>query len=409
MSILYITSKKTYFLKIFLAAIVFTAFGCDTNDANDTTPPGEVIVLSVEPTNGGGIINYELPSDNDVLFVRADYTNAQGEQVFRVASKHQNSIEISGMVDSSPVEVQVRVVDESQNQSNPVVIEVIPERSFIYDILEDISLVADLGGVRVSWENLEEKTVFIYLYIEVNGVEEVRILSSNARTNSKFVRGLAALPTKFSVKVEDFDGNESPIREVGQYTPLFEEKIQKDTWTLVENLSINGNAYEGSTVNFWDDVIDTASTNSDNSYFIINRADNGGVLRWPLDIVIDLNKKVKINRFKVWQRAYWYGAPNDPFEPYYYQAENLRTFDLFVSNDKLEWQLLGSYDIGDPMNTEGVVPTDKLEEAALGHDFNLDEISPEFRYLKFSITANFGSDSFVHGSEISIYGIDNIP
>lgn len=409
MNILYILHKRTHILKLFSATIAFVASGCDSHEANDTTPPGEVVIVSVQPTNGGGIINYDLPPDNDILFVRADYTNAQGEQVFRVASKHENSVEISGMLDSTPVEVQVRVVDHNQNQSKGVAVEVVPERSFIYDILEDISLVADLGGVRVSWENLEEKTVFIYLYIEVNGVEEVRILSSNARTNSKFVRGLAALPTKFSVKVEDFDGNQSSIRQVGQYTPLFEEKIQKDTWILVENLSINGNAYEGSTVNFWDDIIDTASTNSDNSYFIINRADNGGVLRWPLDIVIDLNKKVKINRFKVWQRAYWYGAPNDPFEPYYYQAENLRTFDLYVSNDKLEWQLVGSYDIGDPMNNDGNIPPEKLEEAALGHDFNLEEISPEFRYLKFSITANFGSDTFVHGSEISLYGIDNIP
>lgn len=408
MKILRIFKKRTHFIKLFMVAFAFIASGCDPNDSNDAKPPGDVVIVSVQPTNGGGIINYDLPTDDDILFVRADYTNAQGEQVFRVASKHQNSIEISGMLDSTPVEVQVRVVDESQNKSKGVAVEVIPERSFIYDILEDISLVADLGGVRVSWENLEEKTVFIYLYIEVNGVEEVRILSSNTRTNSKFVRGLAALPTKFSVKVEDFDGNESPIREVGQYTPLFEEKIKKDTWTLVENLSINGNAYEGSTVNFWDDIVDTSSTNSDNSYFIINRADNGGVLRWPLDIVIDLNKKVKINRFKVWQRAYWYGAPNDPFEPYYYQAENLRTFDLYVSNDKLQWQLLGTYDIGDPMNNDGTIPAEKLEEAALGHDFNLDEISPEFRYLKFSITANFGSDTFVHGSEISLYGIDDL-
>ena len=150
------------------------------------------------------------------------------------------------------------------------------------------------------------------------------------------------------VKVEDFDGNSTSILELGEFTPLFEEKIDKSTWSLVGNLSINGNAYEGRTVNFWDDVVDTAATNSDNSYFIINRSDNGGVLRWPLDIVIDLNKTVKINRFKVWQRAYWYNGP-DATTPYYYQEENLREFDLFVSNDKIEWELLGSFDIGDPV------------------------------------------------------------
>ena len=398
---------KKHSILIGLFVFILTS-GCESDNISDNNPPGDISIVSIEETNGGALINYELPSDSDILYVRAEYVNAQGQKVFRVSSKHKTSLEISGMIDSTPVDVNIKVVDESQNMSEGISISVTPKRSFIFDILENISLVEDLGGVRVSWENVEEKTVFIYLFIELNGIQEFRILSSSSRNNSQFVRGLAATPTNFSIKVEDFDGNETPILDIGQYTPLFEEKIAKDTWTLVDNLSIDGNAYEGSTVKFWDDVVDTAATNSDNSYFIINRADNGGVLRWPLDIVIDLNKQVKINRFKVWQRAFWYNAPGDPLEPYYYQAENLRTFDVYVSNDKLDWELLGSFDIGDPMNSEGIIPIDKLEEAALGHDFILDEISPQFRYLKFSITANFGSDTFVHGSEISLYGIDNL-
>jgi len=398
---------KKHSILIGLFVFILTS-GCESENISDNNPPGDISIVSIEETNGGALISYELPSDSDILYVRAEYVNAQGQKVFRVSSKHKTSLEISGMIDSTPVDVNIKVVDESQNMSEGINISVIPKRSFIFDILENISLVEDLGGVRVSWENVEEKTVFIYLFIELNGIQEFRILSSSSRNNSQFVRGLAASPTSFSIKVEDFEGNETPILDIGQYTPLFEEKIAKDTWTLVDNLSINGNAYEGSTVKFWDDIVDTASTNSDNSYFIINRADNGGVLRWPLDIVIDLNKQVKINRFKVWQRAFWYNAPDDPLEPYYYQAENLRTFDIYVSNDKFDWELLGSFDIGDPMNSEGIIQADKLEEAAMGHDFILDEISPQFRYLKFSITANFGSDTFVHGSEISLYGIDNL-
>ena len=394
-------------LRSVLPIIGLILVGCEESNSGDTTPPGELTVVSTTPTNGGGIITYDLPQDDDILFVRADYTNAQGEDVFRVSSKSNNHIEISGMVEAEPVEISLRVVDENENESNSVIVSLTPERSFIYEILENISLVEDLGGVRVYWENQVEKTVFIYFYIEVDGEEEVRILSSSLKTNSQFIRGLAAVSTNISVKVEDFDGNSTSILDLGEFTPLFEEKIDKSTWSLVGNLSINGNAYEGRTVNFWDDVVDTAATNSDNSYFIINRSDNGGVLRWPLDIVIDLNKTVKINRFKVWQRAYWYNGP-DATTPYYYQEENLREFDLFVSNDKIEWELLGSFDIGDPKNSDGEIPAEKIEEAASGHDFNLDEISPNFRYLKFSIQSNYGSDSFTHGSEISIFGRDNL-
>ena len=402
-------ASKTYIVRNIicipiLLLLISIVVSCESEDKKDTTPPGELTITSTEATYGGAIISYTLPNDDDILYVRADYTNGKGEAVFRTVSKHVNQIEVSGFVVEEDVTVSLTVVDENQNKSKAVEHEIRPLQSFIYLVQESIEIVPDLGGVQVSWENIEEKTVFIYLHIADGDEEETRILSSSNATENIFVRGLEAKELGFSTKVEDFDGNITSLIEEGYYTPLFEEKINKDTWTLVSNLSIDGNAYEGATVNFWDDVVDTFETNSDNSYFIINRNDNGGVLRWPLDIVIDLNKKVKINRFKVWQRAFWYNGPGD--QPYYYQSENLRSFDLFVSMDKSEWALLGSFQIEEPTN--GDISQALLDEAAAGHNFNLNEISPEFRYLKFSITSNFGSDSFCHGSEISLFGRDNL-
>ena len=399
-------NKLTFLLAFALAG--FFIGSCDSSDIKeDTTAPGKLSVQSVTPTSGGGIIHYNLPADNDILFVRSDYINAQGDEVYRVSSKENDSIEISGLIDTSPVTVNLSVFDTSQNQSEVVSVDFSPNRSFIFDVLESLEITSDLGGVRVNWTNDEEKTVFIYVSITaIDGDEEIRILSSSNQNGARFVRGLAAEEQNFSIKVEDFDGNSTPDTDFGNYTPLFEEKIDKTSWRLVSNLSVNGDAWEGQTVNFWDDIVDTVSTNSDNSYFIIYRSLNGGVLRWPLDIVIDLNKTVKINRFKVWQRAFWYNGPANT--AYYYQAENLRSFDIYVSNDKVEWQLLGNFDIGDPSDGSGNIPDEKIDEAAQGHDFNLEEVSPEFRYFKFSITANYGSDTYVHGSEISLFGVDNL-
>tara|TARA_B100002019_G_scaffold215778_1_gene188372 strand:- start:675 stop:1877 length:1203 start_codon:yes stop_codon:yes gene_type:complete len=399
-------NKLTFLLAFALAG--FFIGSCDSSDIKeDTTAPGKLSVQSVTPTSGGGIIHYNLPADNDILFVRADYINAQGDEVYRVSSKENDSIEISGLIDTSPVTVNLSVFDTSQNQSEVVSVDFSPNRSFIFDVLESLEITPDLGGVRVNWTNDEEKTVFIYVSITaIDGEEEIRILSSSNQNGARFVRGLAAEEQNFSIKVEDFDGNSTPDTDFGNYTPLFEEKIDKTSWRLVSNLSVNGDAWEGQTVNFWDDIVDTVSTNSDNSYFIIYRSLNGGVLRWPLDIVIDLNKTVKINRFKVWQRAFWYNGPANT--AYYYQAENLRSFDIYVSKDKVEWQLLGNFDIGDPSDGSGNIPDEKIDEAAQGHDFNLEEVSPEFRYFKFSITANYGSDTYVHGSEISLFGVDNL-
>ena len=389
-----------------LLLVISLIASCESDDKGDTTPPGELSVISTEATYGGAVITYTLPEDNDILYVRADYTNGKGEAVFRTVSKYVNEIEVSGFVLEEDVTVSLTVVDENQNSSKAVALEIRPLRSFIFLVQESIQIEPDLGGVQVSWENATEKTVFIYLHIQDGEDEQIRILSSANKNEKIFVRGLEAKPLLFLTKTEDFDGNISELQEKGTYTPLFEEKINKDTWKLVSNLSIDGNAYEGATVNFWDDVIDTFETNSDNSYFIINRNDNGGILRWPLDIVIDLNKKAKINRFKVWQRAYWYNGPDG--KSYYYQEENLKSFDLYVSMNKTDWVLLGNFEIEGPAGGTDEISQALLDEAAAGHNFNLDEISPEFRYLKFSITSNFGSDSFCHGSEITLFGRDNL-
>ena len=65
-------------------------------------------------------------------------------------------------------------------------------------------------------------------------------------------------------------------------------------------------------------------------------------------------------------------------------------------------------DIGYPNYENGYIPQDFIDAAANGHDFDLEGVSEKFRYLKFSITSNYGSDTYVHGSEITLWGLDNV-
>ena len=393
-------NKAVLFLLFIFAAII----SCSDHEDLDTSPPGVLSNVSVTPTNGGGIISYTLPSDDDILYVKAVYTNSQGEEVFRVSSKHNTSVEITGLSQLTPVNVKLFVVDLNENVSETVSIDFTPLKSFIFFVQESIQISPDLGGVKITWENIASKTVFVYVHILEGADEVIRILSSNNAQESIFIRGLAPSEISISTKVEDFDGNITELEEKGRYTHLFEEKIDKSTWTLVSGQSINGNAYEGKTVNFWDDVVDTVETDADNSYFIATRDNNGGSLNFPLDIVIDLNKNVKIQRFIVWQRAYWYQGGG---VTYHYQEENIKSFNLYASSDAQTWNLLGEFDIGDPRNGAGEIPATAFQEAIDGHEFSLENTSEAFRYLKFQITSNYGSTQITVGSEITLFGLDN--
>ena len=397
---------KTIKILAILLIPIITLIGCKDDENQDSTPPGSLTIENITPTNGGGIISYTLPNDSDILFVRAEYTNSLGIDVYRVSSSHNDSIEIDGLNQNTPVQVRLFVIDENENMSQPVEVEFTPLPSFIFLVQESISIAPELGGVKIEWDNIAEKTVYVHLHIVNGGEEEIRILSSNSASESIFVRGLESVEMTFLTKVEDFDGNITDLEEKATLTPLFEEMIDKSTWTLMSQLSVNGNAWEGETTAFWDDIVDTAETNSDNSYFIIWRDQNGGTLDWPLDIVINLNKNVRIHRFKVWQRAFWYNGPTGI--PYYYQEENMRSFDLYASNNSVDWTLLGQFDIGDPSDENGNIPQDFIDTAADGHDFDLEGVSEKFNYLKFSITSNYGSDTYVHGSEITLWGLDNV-
>ena len=391
---------------LFLTILIFAVSSCSKQDDGDTTPPSVLTVDGVTPTNGGGIISYTLPNDDDILYVRAEYTNSNGVDVSRASSSYNNSIEIDGLNQTTALTITLYVVDENYNQSAPIYVELVPLESFIYLVQESIEVNTDLGGFRITWENIQSKTVYVFVHIN-NGIdEEIRILSSNNSSESIAVRGLPSEEITISTRIEDFDENSTTLEEKGTLTPLFEQVIDKSTWTLVASQSVNGNAWEGASVNFWDDVIDTTNNNSDNSYFMIWRDLNGGSLNWPLDLVIDLNKNVKVTRFTVWQRAYWYNGPSDI--PYYFQEENMKSFTMYASNDAQVWEELGQFDIGDPRDSDGNIPQSAFDSAANGHEFELDEVSESFRYLKFSVTSNYGSEAYVNGSEITMYGLDDI-
>ena len=140
--------KKTLIL---FSALVFTlvslVLSCSKADDGDTTPPSPLTVTSTTPTNGGGVISYELPSDLDILYVTAVYTNSNGEEISRVSSKYNTTIEVSGLNQTTPITVQLFVVDESYNRSTPVVVEFTPLPSFIYLVQDSVEIVPDLGGV----------------------------------------------------------------------------------------------------------------------------------------------------------------------------------------------------------------------------------------------------------------------
>ena len=54
--------KQIINFTLFLILAFTVSVSCSKKDDEDTTPPSVLSVVSVTPTNGGGIISYTLPS-----------------------------------------------------------------------------------------------------------------------------------------------------------------------------------------------------------------------------------------------------------------------------------------------------------------------------------------------------------
>jgi hypothetical protein len=302
-----------------------------------------------------------------------------------------------------------------------------------------------VGGINVKWHNPSKKTVYAYISYDseqdtVRAVE--RILASEIENYDMTIRGLDTIPYQINIVVEDLSGNKTAMADKGKHIPDPEQKIDKKTWTPMTNLSCDANEYEGDIKYFVDDVIDVIELggrldqdpNGNNSYFIILKGSNTDPLQWingsteltsPLLLVYDMQKYAALSRIKYWQRAFHYDSSNASSTMngtyHYYTENNMRSF-LFMglteeemvgmTKTKLAAKIWTDYwvncDVGDPRDADGNISKKKYEEAIEGHEFVLPNFSKPFRYIVIGITKSFGSETQIEGSEITLWGQDNV-
>ena len=426
--------------------VLLTAFFSCVEQKDDFTKapaPAQVINPSWVATNGGALIRYTLPNDNSLLFVKAVYVNSLGNKVFRSSSQYTDQIDIDGFNDLEAHKVDLVSVGHNGKESAPVTITVVPDTSYIELIRRNMVVQKATGGLNIKWYNPSKKMVYAYINYD-NDQDTVRsaerILASEAEYYNDDIFGLDTIPFQVDIQIEDLSGNKTAMTDKGKHKPDPEVIINKKTWKVITNLSCDADKYEGKLIYFFDDIIDniidggTVESGGNDSYFIIHKDDNSDPIQWingsteldkALLFVIDMNKYARLSRIKFWQRAYHYissEGSNKPNGTYaYYEEDNLRAF-LFMG--LTEEEMIGmtkaklaaklwmekwvNCDVGDPHDADGKIPASKYQEAVNGHEFRLPNFSKPFRYIIIGITKSFGSETQICGSEITLYGEDNV-
>src|SRR5690606_34007993 len=94
-----------------------TTFGPLVTNGNT---PGKLTNLNVENQPGGAKVGYTLPNDEDVLYVLAEFSAADGTKRNIKASSYTNYIILDGFADENERKVTLSVVNRSENRSEPV-------------------------------------------------------------------------------------------------------------------------------------------------------------------------------------------------------------------------------------------------------------------------------------------------
>lgn len=400
-----LTKKQKIMKKILSLLVVFSlAFLACEEDyehrpiTSDSVAPGPIVNLNFTPINGGFDISYDLPSDKDLLYVKAVYQNSKGETADVIASVYDNKIQILGFGNTEEKQVMLYTVDRSENVSEAVSFKGSPLTPPVIIVKESMEITADFGGAKFKWIN-EQKAPLAFLLFAQNDqgeLENVRTVYSSQSETSFSIRGYESVPMPFAAVIRDRYDNFSdtiyPKTPDKLLTPLFEQRLDKTIFKKVVLANDdNWDAWAGDYWNCFDDNMNS---------IVHTQGDQPR----PSIITIDLGKNVILSRFKLFQRkasqphfAFTHGNPKLYTV---YGAKELPGNDGNLD----DWIKLRDCESIKPSGLPIGSNTDEdIEHFLNGDEFTFDE-GIEIRYFRLALNETWDGAGYVNFSELTFWG-----
>jgi len=375
--------------------VIATTQSCEQSEiaptVNDGVAPGVVTGVTVTNLSGAATLKYKLPSDPDVLYVKAVYKTKQGVERETKVSYYNNTITVVGFADTDAYEVKLYAVDKGGNVSQPTSVTVNPLVPPYKIIRNSLLAVANFGGIDVSFENATGADVAMVV-IAPNTLGELVPINTNY-TNLKqgtfITRDLNAVKTEFGVYVRDRWGNVSDTLKVN-LTPIFEARLDR---TKMKQLTLPTNTdaslgYGGSVAGLFDGSVT-------GGYY--HTGDGGAMPKW---FTYDMGVTAKLSRMAWWMR-----------QGFYYNLHSPRKVEIWGSNNPAPdgsfngWVLLTEYEQIKPSGLPaGQLSTVDQAAAEAGETITIPLNAPAVRYIRFKTLSNWSAGTYVQIFEIAMWG-----
>ncbi|MDN5211355.1 DUF4959 domain-containing protein [Fulvivirgaceae bacterium BMA12] len=421
-------------LTLILSTLVYGSFfilsSCDEElgrgpISRDATIPGVVTNVEVTPTPGGALLQYKLPSDEDLLGVRVDYILPRGEETSVSTSLYSNQIEVVGLLDEENITVQVVAFDQSGNDSEPVSVSFTPLKAPVNAAAASLQIRPDFGGAKYSFENPTGAALDLFAFTrqkdETSGESSLVLLSAKGFIDKQPTpfseRGFDANEREFIGLFRDRWGNFSDSVKI-TLTPLFEEEIPKSghsRYNLPHDVPVFGGSEPGDEPSFglwtpegfYDGVIDVEGVSG---FRTLDGAGSDQFDPNPLPeyrdqfdptrvtahlYTIDLGVSVQLSRFTY-----------HPLTSGFFSLGGWRIFDVWGTNETPNpegtldgWTLLlDRIEVETPENAN----ERRAEIQTEGVEFLFN--SETVRYIRFAWRENYTPIKSFNATEITFYG-----
>lgn len=386
---------------------IFCLMGCGQDekiglDPTDSIAPAAPTNVSVENINGGAIISFSAPKDEDLLCVVASYM-VNGIERTTKASPYVNKLKVEGFGKEGEFQIMLKSVDKSKNESQPVQVAVHPLVPPVELIFKSLKVVDSFGGVKVFWENDTETNIIVEAF-KKDGDDwtSVENFYSSAKEGKATIRGYDPEPVSFKFRIRDRWDNYSEGLETNNL-PMEEVQLDKSKFRTVVALPGDSPSHGSLTIDkIWDG--NTVSSCYHGSGEDINRT-----------ITFDLGVVAKISRFKMWQRT--------ESDAWIYSHNNLKHYVIYGCNEITEAMRSGGIEIdgkmyptfegwteivdarcNKPSGDNGKVTNEDKEYILNGDEQEVPIDAPAFRYVRIYMLENWSGGTIAQIGEMTFWG-----
>jgi len=362
--------------------------------ALDDIPPGPVSGVSVENIPGGSVISYVIPTDEDFSYVKAVY-KVNGQTKEQKSSVFNRKITLEGFGRSQAQQIELIAYDKSENASSPVKVDIHPLDAPVFDMIENVTIRDDFGGIRIDWQNPHKADVVLTVltttdrYGEEEWIEADRFYSGAVQGGAN-VRGYNDAERFFGLYFRDRWDNFSDTLYITAH-PYYEEMLDKSKFSRWNPSGIPYNAYtsvDWRIENLWNNVISGSAA---------------GFASFTHDNTFNMGQMAKLSRIRI---------NNRPERDLLYNFAHPKKFQIWGSNhpnvnaDFSTWTLLGEFESYKPSGKPlGDVDDDDYNYGHVnGEEWNFPLDIPPVQYIRWYVIDTWGGSEYTQVMEMTLWG-----